>query len=149
MFETLPEIPLEELAYLPAAFTDQPDNVDIGLRVAGDHAEQDAFSHSGARKDAHALALSDRKKPVEASHAQIEGFGDPLLFEGVYRVAVDGRVLLGRQRPETVDGIAETVDHTAKKAIADGHIDDTLLREYLCTDTYPPVSYTHLRAHET
>ena len=51
-----PEVVLDELAHLAAALADEGDHVDVGVGVAGDHAEEGGLADAGAGEDADALA---------------------------------------------------------------------------------------------
>ena len=56
----LVQVFLHELAHFAAPFADQRDDVDIRLRLAGDHAQQSGFAHAAAGENAQALAASAR-----------------------------------------------------------------------------------------
>ena len=54
---------------LAAALADQRDHVDVGVRVARDHAEQGRLADAGAGEDADALAPAERQEAVDGAHA--------------------------------------------------------------------------------
>ena len=69
------EIALDEVADFFAALADQRDHVDVGGRVAGDHAEHRRLADAAARKDADALAFAAGQQAVDRAHAHAQRFG--------------------------------------------------------------------------
>jgi hypothetical protein len=71
------QIVLKEFLHLAAAFTDQPDDSDVGGDVAGKHGEQHRFADTGAGENAHALAAAAGDEGVKGANAEIERGADP------------------------------------------------------------------------
>ena len=69
---------LDEVAHFAAALAEQRDDVDVGLRLARDHAEQRALADARAGEDADALAAADREQAVDRANARLERLGDDL-----------------------------------------------------------------------
>ena len=69
------QIALDEVAHFFAALADQRDHVDVGGRVARDHAQDRRLADAAAGEDADALAFAARQQPVDRAHAQRQRFG--------------------------------------------------------------------------
>ena len=87
------EVVLEELAHLAAAFADEGDDLDLGLRPAADHRQQARLADAAAGEDAHPLTAADRDQRVDRPHAQREGLVDPVAGHRVGRGRVDAHRL--------------------------------------------------------
>jgi hypothetical protein len=68
------EVFFEELAHFAAAFADEGDDVDIGLGLAGDHAEEGGLADAAAGEDAEALAAAAGGEGVDGFDAGAEGW---------------------------------------------------------------------------
>ena len=70
------EVALDELAHLAATLADQADDVHVGRRGAGDHAQQRRLADAGAGEDAEALAAAARHQRVERADAERDALVD-------------------------------------------------------------------------
>ena len=113
------EILFDEFTQLAAALANEPDDVDVGLGVAGDHAHERRFSDARSGHDADALALAEGEQAVYGPHAHIHGVADARTFHGRRRRRENRHQGRGGQGRATVDGIAEGVDDPAEKVVAD------------------------------
>jgi hypothetical protein len=105
---------LEELADLASAFADERHDHRIGLGAARDRAQERALAHAGAGEQTHALALAEREEAVDDAHPGCEWTAHRATFERRRRIAVDGdEVAIDRRT--TVEGPAESVDHTSEQ----------------------------------
>jgi len=77
---------LDKILDFSSALTDQSHNNDIGAGIARHHAEQDALSHAGTGKKAHALAAPHRKQGIYRTHPYIKDLVDRFPVE-----RIDGR----------------------------------------------------------
>ena len=65
------DLVVDELPDLPAALTHQCGDDDVGLGVAGDHAQQRALADARACHDRHALAAAQREEAVDGPDARL------------------------------------------------------------------------------
>src|SRR5581483_2212435 len=113
------EVLLQKLAHFTTAFADQRDDVDVGLGVAGDHAQERGFAHAAACEDAEALAAAAGDESVHGLDAGAEGIADALALERVRRQKIQTDRVVGLNRPEVIQRLAQSIDHTALEAFAD------------------------------
>ena len=85
------KIALHEFHNFPATFTNQGNDVDIGLGIACHHAHQGGFAHPGPGHDAHALALAKCDQAVDATHAHIKNICNARPHQGAGRIGVKRR----------------------------------------------------------
>jgi len=111
---------LHELADLAPALADEPDDVHIGLRVAGDHAHEDALPHAGPGEDAHLLPLAAGQQSVENADAEIHGLLDPASLQGVDRLGIERVFILEIDGSLAVDRVAEAVDDASQELFPHG-----------------------------
>ena len=105
------EIAFEELAHLASAFADQRDHVHVGLGVRRHHAQQGGFADPAAGENAEALAASAGAERVDGLDAGFEDLVDALAFERVRREQMQAHRLLGDDRTETVERLAQTIQN--------------------------------------
>jgi len=115
-----PQVLLDEFADLAAPLADQADHVDVGLRVARDHPQENALPHAGAGEDAHLLALAAGQQAVEHADAEIHGLHDPPPLQGVDRLGIQRVVVLRLDGAPAVDGVAQAVDDPPQELLAHG-----------------------------
>jgi hypothetical protein len=70
------QVLLDELEHLAAALSDQRDDVDVGLHVARDHAQQGALAHAAAGENADPLSAPYRQQAVDALDAGFQHAAD-------------------------------------------------------------------------
>ena len=63
---------LDEFLHFATALADQADDDDVGLGVAGHHAQQHALAHAGAGEQADALAATNGQQRIDGAHADIQ-----------------------------------------------------------------------------
>ena len=114
-------VALDELADLAATLADEPDDVDVGPRVARQHAEQHALADAAAGEDADPLAPPDRQEPVDRPDAGLERLGDALPVQDRRRGLVDRLGDRVHERAAAVEGSPEAVDDAAEERLADRH----------------------------
>ncbi len=117
-----PEVALDELAHLAATLADQADDVDVGGRRAGDHAQQRRLADAGAGEDAEPLAAAARHERVERADAERDALVDARALQRIGR----RRLHVARatpsataDRPEAVDRTAEAVERAAEQIVGD------------------------------
>ena len=81
------EVALDELAHLAASLADQADDVDVGRRRAGDHAQQRRLADAGAGEDAEPLAAAAGDEGVERAHAERDALVDARARQRIRRRA--------------------------------------------------------------
>jgi len=115
------EILFEKFPYFPTPFTDQPDHVDVGFGITGDHTQQYALAHAGSGKYSHPLALPACKYTVYRLDAQIDGFVDAPPLQGIDGIGVNRIGGAHLYRTLIVNGLTETVDDPSEKLRSDFH----------------------------
>ena len=116
----LAEIAFNELPHFPAPLADQADDIHIGGCVAGDHAQDRAFTDPCPGKDTHALAFPKCQQAVNRPNAKADRLSDPPPGHGIRRGGVD-RVLLrarSRDRSEAVGRGTESVQHAPEQKVS-------------------------------
>ena len=113
----LVQIFFEEFAHFAAAFADEGDDVDVGLGLAGDHAQQGGFADAAAGEDAEALAAAAGNKSVDGLDAGLEGLADALALEGMGRLEIQADVVGGLDGALFVEGVAQAVQHAALQCV--------------------------------
>src|SRR5262249_384491 len=79
----------DEFLHLAAAFTDEPNDVDIKRGIAGDHRQQHRFADARCREDTHALAKAAGGESVQRPDAEIDLAADPGAGMGWRRIGAD------------------------------------------------------------
>src|SRR5207237_4713778 len=77
------QIIFQKLADLAPPLPDQRDDIYVGLRLAGNHAQQSGLPYSTAREDAQPLPPSAGSKSVDGFDGGAENLRDALPLEGV------------------------------------------------------------------
>ena len=114
-----PEIALKELIHFATALADQPDDVNVGRRVLGHHAERDALADAGAGEDPHPLALSAGEQTVDHANAGRQRCVDPRTIDRIRRLAIQRRSFGQRRLRTTVDHTTAGIDDAAQQTVAD------------------------------
>ena len=118
------EVALDELAHLAATLADEADDVDVGRRRAGDHAQQRRLADAGAGEDAQALAAPAGDHAVQRrgrrapTRSRMRGRSS-----GIRRGAGGRAHAAVGQLLALVDRAAEAVEHAAQQLVADGDAD--------------------------
>jgi hypothetical protein len=73
-----PKNALDELLHFAATLADQPDDDDVGARVARHHPQQHALADAAAREQADTLAATDSQQRIDGPHADVERLLDRL-----------------------------------------------------------------------
>ena len=113
------EVALDELVHLAAALADQGDDVHVGRRIAGHHAQQHALAHARSGEDPHPLPLAAGQQAVDGADAGGQRLVDPRPRAGVRRLAVQGSPLGQRRLRLAVHGPAGGADHAPQQPCAD------------------------------
>src|SRR5690606_28602155 len=78
-----PEVVLDEIADLAAAFANQGDDGDVRGGAAGEHAKEGALADAGAGEDANALTAAEGEHAVDCSDAGRERLRDGFAVKGM------------------------------------------------------------------
>ena len=109
------EVALDELVDLAAALADQGDDVHVGRRIAGHHAQQHALAHAGPGEDSHPLPLAAGQQAVDRANAGAQGLVDPRPRAGVRRPAIERNPLGQRRLRLAVHGAAGGAEHASQQ----------------------------------
>ena len=75
----------QKFAHFTTAFADKCDDVDIGFRLARDHAEQRGFADAAAGENAQTLSTAAGHERIDRLNTWWKNFPDPLTLERVRR----------------------------------------------------------------
>ena len=113
----LVQVFLQKFAHFASAFADQRDDVDIGLRLAGDHAQQGGFAHAAAGENPQALPAPARDEGVDGFDAGAKAMRDPLALERMRRLQIQTDVIGSPSiGPKSSSGCPKSVNHPAHQA---------------------------------
>ncbi len=110
---------LEELADFAAAFADQREHRQIGLRAAGHHSDQGALADAAASEDSHALAAAAREHAIDGADAAAERLADRRAVKRLGRRSVKRAVYRGAVRAVGIERLAGGVDDAAEQSFTD------------------------------
>src|SRR5690606_26866730 len=114
-----PENLLDEIVDLAAALADQPDDDDVGARVARNHAEQHALADAAAGEKPDALPAADGQQRIDSAHADVERPAHRIAAERVQEPPHQRHALPAAQRRQVVERLTERVDHAPEQLLAD------------------------------
>ncbi len=112
------EVVLYEFLDFPAAFADEADDDDVGLGIAGHHAQQHALAHAGTGEQAHALAAADGQQAVDGAHTRVQHRIDGRARQGIDRLGGQGSEFGARERAQSVQWASGAIQHPAQQGIA-------------------------------
>ncbi len=113
------EIAFQKFADFAAALADERNDVHIGIGAGGHHAQQRGFADAAAGENAEALAAAARHERVNGLDAGLENLFNALALERMRRHQVQFNGMFGLNRPQTVNGPAQAVEHAAFQGVAD------------------------------
>ena len=128
------EVALDELPDLAATFADHGDHVDVGRRVAGDHAEQRRLADAGTGEHTDALSAAERGERVPRPDTGRQRSVDAGAAQRVGWLAFGRDALDDAERRAVVDRDAHAVQHTAEQGVADRHADRVVVDVDACPD---------------
>ena len=111
---------VEEGTHLTAPFSDQGDDIDVGLAALGNLSQERAFADAAAGEDADALAPTQGQQSINGALAGDERLADTGPFHGRRRFASQGRHLEVLQGAPSIDRSAQPVDGPSQQALPDG-----------------------------
>jgi hypothetical protein len=116
------QIVLEPILDLAAALADQPNDVYVQSRVAGQHGEQHRLAHPRPGEDSHALALAARQKGIDGPDPKVNFRAEaPALVCRRRRGAQLKRVRPDRQGTLAVERLTACIDDPAQPGIGRPH----------------------------
>jgi hypothetical protein len=127
----------QELAHFATAFTNERDDVDVSLRLAGDHAQQGGFADAAAGENAQTLAPSTRDERVDGLDARSKLMLNALPLERVRWQALDASQISRRYRAATVQGTAQAINHPPHQRVADRHLQRRSRGNHFAADVDP------------
>jgi hypothetical protein len=115
----LTQVFFKKILHFSSAFTDEPDDIYLGFRIARNHAEQHAFANAAAREDAHPLAFPTREARVNRPNAEWQRLGDTAPLHGVDGFSHDGIFILKPEWSAVVYGNPVPIDDPSEQSFAD------------------------------
>ena len=115
------EVVLDEFPDFLAPFTDQGNDVDVGIGVACHHPEQYRFTDPGTGQDSHTLPPSAGQAGVDDLDSDIKGVVDPFPLERIdhFRIKFD---FLGQgDFSQSLQGSHQRVDDPSQKSFSNRH----------------------------
>ena len=104
----------DEILHLAAAFADQANHRDVGLRIARHHAEQYGFADAGSGEQPNALSAADGEQRIDGAHADIERIADRTPHQGIQRLAGQRHAVRTAQLTHAVERPAGSVQHPSQ-----------------------------------
>ena len=128
------EVALDELSDLTATFADHGDDVDVGRRVAGHHAEQRRLADAGTGEHTDALTAAERGERVPRPHTGRERSVDARPAQRMWWLALGRDAVDDAERRAIVDRYTHAVEHAAEQGVAGRHRDRVVIDVDACPD---------------
>ena len=82
------QLVLDKLANLAATFTDQSDDIDVGIGITGDHPKQSALADAAAAENPNTLAKAAGQQSINGADTGLDGLSDWIAGKRIRRFRI-------------------------------------------------------------